>query len=100
MTHLMDVLMNTPAAGLPLLVGHLIFGLGLIALGVAVLRSRAFPIWTGAALVAWLVLDMTLGSVPVPHAVADITSSIFGVAALGAIGWLMLTGRRTRTAGS
>ena len=98
MVRLLDVLMGTPAAGLPLLLGHLIFGLGIIALGVAVLRSRAFPAWTGAALVAWLVFDMTLGSLPVPHQVADIASSTFGVAGLGTIGWLMLTGRRGRTA--
>lgn len=94
MVHLMDVLMNTPSAGLPLLLGHLIFGLGIITLGVAVVRSHAFPVWTGAALVLWIVVDMTVGSLPVPRVVGDIVSSSFGVAALVTIGWLTLT-RRT-----
>ena len=98
MNRLLDVLMNTPAAGLPLLLGHIIFSLGIIALGLAVLRSRAFPIWTGAALVAWIVVDMTLGSVPVSHVVADLASSLFGVIAFGTVGWMMLTGRRNHTA--
>jgi hypothetical protein len=94
MVHLMDVLMNTPAAGLPLLLGHVIFGLGIITLGITVLRSHAFPVWTGAALVLWIVVDMTLGSLSVPRVVGDIGSSSFGVAALATIGWLTLT-RRT-----
>ncbi|NYG07111.1 uncharacterized protein (DUF697 family) [Phycicoccus badiiscoriae] len=98
MTRLMDVLMSTPAAGLPLLLGHLIFGLGIIALGIAILRSRTFPVWTGAALILWIALDMVLGSLPVPRAVGDVTSSAFGVSALAVIGWSILTRRTGPTA--
>jgi hypothetical protein len=94
MVRLMDVLMNTPSAGLPLLLGHEVFGLGIIALGIAVIRSRVFPRWTGVALILWLATDVTFGMLPVTHILGDITSDAFGVAALATIGWHLLT-RRT-----
>jgi hypothetical protein len=86
MVRLMEVLMNTPSAGLPLLVGHEVFGLGIIALGVAVIRSRAFPRWAGVALILWLATDVAFGMLPVSHIVGDIVSDVFGVAALATIG--------------
>lgn len=98
MVRLMDVLTNTPSAGVPLLLGHEVFGLGIVALGVAVIRSRVFPRWTGMALILWLAVDLTVGSLPAPRLVGDVASNIFGVAALATIGWLMLTRPATNPA--
>jgi hypothetical protein len=93
MVRLMDVLMNTPSAGLPLLLGHEVFGLGIVALGIAVIRSRVFPRWTGVALILWLATDAAFGMLPVTHILGDIVSDAFGVAALSTIGWHLLTRR-------
>jgi hypothetical protein len=94
MLALLRVIMGSPAVGAPLLIGHYIFGLGIVALGVAVIRSRLFPRWTGYAVIASLLVDMVLGTLPVPGEIADVLSDGLLIAGMGAIGLRML-GRRT-----
>lgn len=92
MVRLMDVLTSTPAA-IPILLGHQVFALGIVTLGVAVIRSRVYPRWTGAALILWIVVDILVGLLPVSHVVGDVASNIFGITGLATIGWLLLTSR-------
>ena len=95
MIALLRVIMGTPAVGAPLLIGHYVFGLGIVALGVAMIRSRLFPRWTGYAVVASLVVDMVFGALPVPGEIADVLSDGLLVAGLGAVGLRLLAGRTT-----
>jgi hypothetical protein len=87
-----EVLMRTPAVGIPLLLGHQVFSLGVLALGIALWRSRRYPRWTAVAVLLWLVSDVLLGSVPGLGEVADVVSGAFGVAGLGGIGRLVVRG--------
>ncbi|MGZ4745213.1 MAG: DUF4386 family protein [Oryzihumus sp.] len=96
MLRLGEVLMHQTAVGAPLLLGHLVFSLGVAALGVAIIRSRVFPRWTGVAVLLWLAVDVLAGFVPAPSLAADLLSNAFGIAGLGTIGWWLLSGRTAR----
>jgi len=93
MVRLGGVLLHEAPVGGPLLLGHYVFSIGIVALGIAVIRSGRYPRWTGIALIIALVTDMSLGSVPTPDHVGDLVSEAFLVAGFGAIGWQLLTGR-------
>lgn len=95
MLALLRVIMGNPAVGAPLLIGHYILGLAIVSLGVAMIRSRLFPRWTGYAVVASLVVDMVLGTLPVPGEIADVLSDGLLVAGLGAVGLRMTASSRT-----
>jgi hypothetical protein len=94
MVRLGDVLLHEPAVGAPLLFGHYLFSIGIVALGIAVIRSGLYPRWTGIALIVALVTDMALGSAPLPDHIGDVVSEVFLVAGFGAIGLQLLKGRR------
>lgn len=94
MVRLMDVLTNSPVIAAPLLLGHQVFAVGVVALGVAVLRSRRLPRWTGVALILWLVVDVVAEALPTPHLVGPAASDGFGVVGLATMGWYLLRGGR------
>lgn len=86
----LDGLMSNIAAGAPLLLGHYVFTMGVLLLGVAVLRSGRFPRWTGWAVIAAVVTDVVLGSLPIGGLVSDIVSDGLLIAGFAAIGWRLI----------
>jgi hypothetical protein len=82
----MDSLMTNPAVGAPLLLGHYVFTLGVLLVAVAVIRSRQFVRWAGWAVLAAVVSDIVLGSLPVDGLIGDVVSGsllVMGFAVLG-----------------
>ena len=79
MATLLDELTSGPAVAAPLLLGHLIFAIGMLLLGIGVWRSRAFPGWAGPCLVLWIVVDLLVSSAAVGHVVGDIASNAFAL---------------------
>ena len=91
MVTLLNELTSGPAVAAPLLLGHLIFAIGMLLLGIGVWRSRAFPRWAGPCVVLWIVVDLVVSSAPVSHVVGDIASNAFGLVGFATIGWTLLT---------
>ncbi|HEY8821846.1 MAG TPA: hypothetical protein VIM49_07870 [Dermatophilaceae bacterium] len=91
MVTLLDDLTSGPAVAAPLLLGHFIFAIGMLLLGIGVWRSRAFPGWAGPCLVLWIVVDLLIGSAAVGHVVGDIASNAFALAGFATLGWTLLT---------
>ena len=81
--------MNNPA-GLPIVLGHELFALGLILLGIALWRSRFGYRWAGPVISVAVVLDVVLGSIGVPDVVASLLSDGLLVAGFGAVGYRLL----------
>ena len=92
MVRLGGVLMHEVPVGAPLLLGHYVFAIGVVSLAIAIIRSRAHPRWTGFALIAGLVSDMVLGSLPLPADIGAVVSEALLVAGFATIGIRMLTG--------
>ena len=97
MVRLGNVLMHEIPVGAPLLLGHYVFAVGLICLGIAIIRSQAHPRWTGVAIIAGLVCDMVLGSLPLPADIGAVVSDALLVAGFATIGVRMLTQPPTTT---
>ena len=88
----MLVLLDTvfhDTAGAPLLLGHLVFTLGILLLGLAVWRSRIAPTWVGVCLMLFPIADVLLSGVPVEH-LADVVSNLFGVVGFAGLGVAMV----------
>jgi hypothetical protein len=92
MLRAVEELQHHPVA-LAVLAGHWVMGLGVVLVGIAVVRSRCYPAWTGYAIIGWFVVDLL--AEPLGEVVAAIASNAFALAGLGAIGLAMI--RRTRT---
>lgn len=92
MVRLGDVLMHDVPVGAPLLLGHYVFAIGVVSLAIAIIRSGAHPRWTGIALIAALVSDMVLSSLPLAADIGAVVSGALLVAGFATIGIRMLTG--------
>lgn len=90
-----DALMNNIPVGAPLLLGHYVFTIGVLLVGVAVVRSNSFPRWSGWLVIAAVLSDVALGSLPLDHLVSDSVSEGLLIAGCWAIGWRLLTGARS-----
>lgn len=80
---------NNPA-GLPIVLGHELFALGLILLGIALWRSRFGYRWAGPVIAVAVVLDVVLGSVGVPDVVASVVSDGLLVIGFAAVAYRVL----------
>ncbi|EWT01098.1 hypothetical protein N865_11575 [Intrasporangium oryzae NRRL B-24470] len=89
----MDSLMTDAGAAAPLLLGHYVFTLGVLLVGVAVVRSGQFSRWAGWTVVAAVVSDVVVGFLPVDGVVGDLVSGALLVAGFATLG-VQLMGRR------
>jgi hypothetical protein len=87
-----DQLQKNPLV-LPVLAGHWVMGLGVLFLGIAVVRSRQYAAWTGYAIMAWFVVDLVASMLPVGEVAGALASNAVALAGLGSIGLAMLRGR-------
>jgi hypothetical protein len=87
-----DQLMKDPL-GLPVLAGHWVMGLGVLFIGIAVVRSGRYAAWAGYAIVGWFVVDLLASMLPVGEVAGSLASNAFGLAGLGSIGLGMLRNR-------
>jgi hypothetical protein len=85
MTSLLDGLQHEPV-GAPLLLGHYLFAIGYLLLGVALLRANAFPRWAAVCVILAPASDILAGFTPVDSLVGDIVSSTFAIVGFAAIG--------------
>jgi hypothetical protein len=82
----MNSLMTDTAVGAPLLLGHYVFTIGVLLVGVAVIRSGRFARWAGWIVVAAVASDVVLGFLPVDGLIGEVLSGallVTGFAALG-----------------
>ncbi len=84
-----DQVQQNPA-GLPLVLGHDLFAIGLILFGIAVWRSGFGYRWAGPALGLGIVLDIVGGTVGLPDMIISVISDAIFVTALAAIGLRVL----------
>lgn len=89
MVQLLDSFQHEHANG-ALAIGHLVFVLGLILVGVALWRARLGPLWAALAVILFPVSDIALGMTGVDDLVAGIVSNAFSVIGFGAIGLRLL----------
>lgn len=89
MVDAIDQLQKNPLA-LPVLAGHWIMGLGVLFVGIAVVRSGRYAAWAGYAIVLWFVTDLVVEMLPVGEVAGSLVSNAFGLAGLGSIGLGML----------
>ena len=89
MATFIDQVQHNPA-GLPLVMGHDLFALGLILFGVAVWRSGFGYRWAGPAVGFGIVLDIVGGSIGLPDMAISVISDAIFVTALAAIGLRVL----------
>lgn len=94
MADAVEQLMHHPL-GLPVLAGHYVMGLGVLLVGIAVIRSRHYATWAGYAIIMWLIADLVLA--PVGEVPSALVSNAFALAGLGTIGLDLLRGRRATT---
>jgi hypothetical protein len=92
MVSAVDQLMKDPL-GLPVLAGHWIMGLGVLFLGIAVVRSGRYAAWTGWAIMAWFVVDLVASMLPIGEIAGALGSNAFALAGLGSIGLELLRRR-------
>ncbi len=85
-----DALMNNIPVGAPLLLGHYVFTIGVLLLGVAVVRSNRFPRWTGWLVISAVISDVVLGSLPLDHLISDSVSEGLLIGGFWALGWRLL----------
>jgi hypothetical protein len=92
MVDAVDQLMKDPL-GLPVLAGHWVMGLGVLFIGIAVVRSGRYAAWAGYAIIGWFVVDLLASMLPVGEVAGSLASNAFGLAGLGSIGLGMLRNR-------
>jgi hypothetical protein len=90
MLQLFHRIMHDAGLAAPLLLGHYIFVVGLILLGVATWRGRIGPIWASVCVLLFPISDVLLSNVPNP-AVSDIVSNVFSLVGFGALGLYLLS---------
>jgi len=89
MLQLLDAFEHDHAA-VPLPLGHPLFVVGLVLLGVALWRGHLGPRWAALAVILFPVSDIILGSVGADNLVATIVSNAFSIIGFGAIGLSLL----------
>ena len=89
MAAFIDKTMQNPA-GLPLVLGHELFALGIIVFGIAVWRSGFGYRWAGPAMAIGVVVDIVGGASGLPDMLIGILSDAIFVTALAAVGLKVL----------
>lgn len=89
MAAFLDKTMQNPA-GLPLVMGHVLYALGLIVFGIAIWRSRFGYRWAGPAIAVGIALDVVGGALGLPDLLLAIVSDAIFATALAAIGLRVL----------
>ena len=89
MAAFIDKTMQNPA-GLPLVLGHDLFALGIIVFGIAVWRSGFGYRWAGPAIAIGVVLDIVGGMIGLPDLLIAILSDGIFVTGLAAVGLKVL----------
>jgi hypothetical protein len=89
MAAFVDKTMQNPA-GLPLVMGHELFALGIIAFGIAVWRSGFGYRWAGPAIAIGVVLDIVGGAIGLPDVLMAVVSDGIFVTGLAAVGLKVL----------
>jgi hypothetical protein len=89
MAAFIDRTMQNPA-GLPLVMGHELFALGIIVFGIAVWRSGFGYRWAGPAIAIGVVLDIVGGMIGLPDLLIAILSDGIFVTGLAAVGLKVL----------
>jgi hypothetical protein len=91
LTHFLQQATSDPAA-LPLVLGHFLFGIGLILLAAGLLRARVGYPWASACIGLGPVVEILLSSVGI-EAGTIVTVVVYGLVAVGGAGlaWWMLT---------
>jgi hypothetical protein len=89
MAAFIDKTMQNPA-GLPLLLGHELFALGVILFGIAVWRSGFGYRWAGPAISIGVVIDIVGGTIGLPDLLIAVLSDAIFVTGLAAVGLKVL----------
>jgi hypothetical protein len=89
MASFIDKTMQNPA-GLPLILGHELFAIGVVLFGVAIWRSGFGYRWAGPAIAVGVVLDIVGGTVGLPDVLMSIVSDGIFVTGLAAVGLKVL----------
>jgi hypothetical protein len=89
MAAFVDKTMQNPA-GLPLVMGHELFALGIILFGIAVWRSGFGYRWAGPAIAIGVVFDIAGGIAGLPDVVVSVVSDAIFATALAAVGLKVL----------
>jgi hypothetical protein len=89
MVRFLTVTQRNPA-GLPIVLGHELFALGLILLGVGLWRSRFGYRWAGPVISVAVVSDILLGSTGVPDVAASVVSDGLLVVGFAAVAYRLL----------
>jgi hypothetical protein len=89
MAAFIDKTMQNPA-GLPLLLGHELFALGVILFGIAVRRSGFGYRWAGPAISIGVVIDIVGGTIGLPDLLIAVLSDAIFVTGLAAVGLKVL----------
>jgi hypothetical protein len=89
MASFIDKTMQNPA-GLPLILGHELFAIGVVLFGVAIWRSGFGYRWAGPAIAVGVVLDIVGGTVGLPDVLMAIVSDGIFVTGLAAVGLKVL----------
>jgi hypothetical protein len=90
MTALLDKILHDPVA-FPLLLGHQIFALGLVLLGVGLWRGRIGPRWAAVCVALFPISDVVL-STAVPNELIGATiSNALGIVGFAALGLSLLS---------
>jgi len=84
-----DKTMQNPA-GLPLVLGHELFALGLIVFGIALWRSGFGYRWAGPAIAIGVVIDIVGGTIGLPDTLISIVSDALLATGLAAVGLRVL----------
>jgi hypothetical protein len=93
-TFILPVLEHVPAgAGLLVTVASPLLFLGLIALGIAIVRAGLFPAWTGYALVLAALAGAFAAFVPLPAALRYLVP-LLASGPLAYLGWRVLLAAR------
>jgi hypothetical protein len=89
MAAFIDRTMQNPA-GLPLVMGHELFAIGIILFGIAVWRSGFGYRWAGPAIAIGVVFDIAGGIAGLPDVVVSVVSDALFATALAAVGLKVL----------
>jgi len=89
MASFIDKTQQNPA-GLPLVLGHELFAIGLVLFGVAIWRSGFGYRWAGPAIAIGVIIDVVGGMIGVPDPLISIVSDAVFVTGLAAVGLKVL----------
>jgi hypothetical protein len=89
MASFIDKTQQNPA-GLPLVLGHELFVIGMVLFGVAIWRSGFSYRWAGPAIAIGVIIDVVGGTIGVPDPLISIVSDAVFVTGLAAVGLKVL----------